>query len=174
MTKLHDETREIAQRVHALIHSQPRSPTIDELVYAIGSGSALGAGNPASSTWPEFDEWQQLAIRTRDYFTSGAYRSASNQEASDFADPLGVRMRELEEIMFKKPVRGMDDITRLAIVALYWNNADPDVSLNGGVAGLEDDAGLDERSRGHLMRAICTLAQSAGCFPALERVRLGA
>lgn len=119
---------------------------------------------------PEFEEWQRLALETRDWYASDEYQQATDQEARARIDPLWERMRAIEEVIFQKPVSSGADAMMLGVVALYWNDDSRPgtVFLDGGISGFEPDACMDAKSSGYLIRAVCVLAKASGLFRALD------
>lgn len=132
------------------------------------SANAALAGEKLSC--PEFNEWQRLALKTRDWFGSEEHQHATNAESNAVINPLWRGMHELEAAIYQKPVAGnLAHVMQLGIIALYWNDDEQPgtVFLDGGVLGLRSEDSTDNRTRGHLIRAVCMLAQATGQFPAL-------
>lgn len=122
-----------------------------------------------AEVWPEFAEWQELALKERDFWFARGYQGLSDEEVDAILGPIEERLSLLEQQMRAKPFRGaLVDAMALAIIALrHQEIVGPGATkFDGSIKAIYDED-VGDRSIGDLLRNVCMLAQTSGLFPIL-------
>ena len=111
--------------------------------------------------WPEFVEWQRLAIELRDYF-AGPGKTADDETFNEFLEARSMQMHPLVDALFARPVRGFADVIAIGCVAVFYNSDERLPPLAGPIDECDEFNRGDSRSAAALVRAVGIVGKASG------------
>jgi hypothetical protein len=138
-----------AQSIVALINSNPRSPTIDELAAVLApyiKGTQQLAPDAIDG---QLNDWVRVVDEYLDKTGHGARRGLTDEEH----DKIDERFCAVTKAFLARPCRTWNDVVLRAAIAAHWNSPYPDE-----VIAENPDKHFDKQSLAYLVRGILDIA----------------